>query len=148
MPTQRLETTHFALDLADDWREVEADDPDRFIFESEARDTSLTISIVPMAEPFEALGQVARRFVESRIDAHLSGAQELGWLFEMTEPQIVARDFGQMVAYHGRLLAGGRFDFAGLVLPTGVISLFVESDTASEETLAATLSEVASGMEI
>lgn len=148
MPTQKLETTHFVLDLAADWSPVETDDPDRYIFESETRDTSLTVSIVHMSEPFGALEQIARRFAESRIDAHFSGAQELGWLFEMTEPQIVARPFGQMVTYEGRLLAGGRFDFAGLVLPKGIVSIFVESDSASGQALSKTLSEVASGMEI
>lgn len=148
MPTLRLETSHFLLDLAADWQPVESDDPDRFIFESEARDTSLTLSIVRMEAPFERLEEIARNFVDFRIEAHLSGAQEHGWLFEMVEPQIVAREFGQVIAYYGHLLAGGRFNFTGLVLPTGVISIFVESDTASEEELSGTLSEVASGMEI
>lgn len=146
MPT--LNTTHFLLSLADDWQAVESDDPDRYIFESESRDSSLTISILRMEAPFDQLPEIAERFVQFRIDAHYAGAQEHGWLFEMVEPQIVAREFGQVIAYYGHLTAGGRFSFTGLVLPTGVISIFVESDTASEEALSDTLSEVAGGMEI
>lgn len=146
MPT--LETTHFLLTLADDWQPVESDDPDRFIFESDRRDTSLTLSTMRMEAAFEDLPGIADSFVQSRIDAHYTNAQEHGWLFEMAEPQVFDREFGQVVVYHGRLMAGGQFGFTGLVLPTGVISIFVESDTASEHALSETLSEIAGGMEI
>ncbi len=146
MPT--LETPEFALTLEDDWIRHGSDVADRHLFESVLRDTSLTILVESMLTPGEDLEPVARKLAEHRIDGHLTAAQTHGWLFEMTEPQIIAREFGQVVSYEGRLLAGGRFAFTGLVLTTGVVSLLVESDTASRQALSETLMEVASGMEI
>ena len=146
MPT--LDTTHFLLTLADDWHPVDSDDPDRFFFESVLRDASLTLSILRMETAAEDLPDIAERFAQSRVDTHYAAAQQHGWLFEMTQPEIVSTAFGQVIAYHGHLLAGGRFGFTGLVLPNGIVSIFLESDTASEEALEATLSEIAGGMEI
>lgn len=143
-----LETPEFVLTLEDDWIRLGSDVADRHLFESVLRDTSLTIVVEPMLTPGDDLQALARKLADHRIEGHLTAAQTHGWLFEMTEPQIIAREFGQVVSYEGRLLAGGRFAFTGLVLTTGVVNLLVESDTASQQALSEALSEVASGMEI
>jgi|GEM_PF-3664989 len=143
-----LATPEFALTLEDDWIRHGSDVADRHLFESVLRDTSLTILVEPMLTRGEDLEPVARKLADHRIEGHLTAAQTHGWLFEMTEPQIIAREFGQVVSYEGRLLAGGRFAFTGLVLTTGVVSLLVESDTASRQALSESLMEVASGLEI
>ena len=144
----KLETPEFALTLGDDWAQVINDTTDRYVFESPLRDASLTISTDPMLTGADDLDVVARRLADHRIESHLTAAQSHGWLFDMVEPVIVAQDWGRMVAYHGRLHAGGAFSFVGLVLAKGVVSLFAESDTASESSLDAILGEVAAGMEI
>ncbi|MCE3289406.1 MAG: hypothetical protein K0R83_1418 [Caulobacter sp.] len=144
MPT--LETPEFSLTLDDDWVQVINDTTDRYVFESPLRDTSLTISTDPMLTGPDELDAVARKLADHRIEHHLTAAQTHGWLFDMVDPVIVTQDWGRMVAYHGRLHAGGAFSFVGLVLARGVVSLFAESETASEQSLDAILGEVAAGM--
>lgn len=146
MPT--LETPEFTLTLGDDWVQVINDTTDRYVFESPLRDASLTISTDPMPTGGDELDAVARKLADHRIESHLAAARTHGWLFDMVDPVIVGQDWGRMVAYHGRLHAGGAFSFVGLVLAKGVVSLFAESETASADTLDAILGEVAAGMEI
>lgn len=146
MPT--LETPEFALTLDDGWILVASDTTDRYVFESPLREVSLTITTEPMQTGEDELDAVARKLADHRIETHMTAARAHGWLFEMVDPVIVAQDWGRMVAYHGRLRAGGRFSYAGLVLPRGVVSLFLESETATDEALDTLLGEIASGMEL
>lgn len=146
MPT--LETPEFTLTLDDGWVQVINDVTDRYVFESPLREASLTVSTEPMLTGEDELDAVARKLADHRVASHLSAAQTHGWLFEMIDPVILTQDWGRMVAYHGRLQAGGAFSFVGLVLNKGVVSLFAESDTASEESLDLLLSDVAGGMEL
>lgn len=141
-----LETPEFTLTLDDDWVRVESDTTDRYLFESPLRDVSLRISTEPMLNGLGELDDIARKLVDHRIDTHLTAARTHGWLFDMVDPVIIAQEWGRMVAYHGELQAGGAFSFVGLVLATGVISLFAESDTAAPQSLDAILAEVAAGM--
>lgn len=146
MPT--LETPEFALTLGDDWAQVINDTTDRYVFDSPLRDVSLTISTEPMLTGPDELDAVARKLADHRIETHLTAARTHGWLFDMVDPVIVTQDWGRMVAYHGRLHAGGAFSFVGLVLAKGVVSLLAESDTLSGDSLNVVLSEVAGGMEL
>ena len=144
MPT--LETPEFALTLDDGWVPVINDVTDRHIFDSPLRHASLTVTTEPMLMGEGELDAVAGKLVDHRIETHLTAARTHGWLFEMVDPVIVPQDWGRMVAYHGRLQAGGAFSYVGLVLAKGVVSLFVESETATPEALDALLSEIADGM--
>ncbi|WGM40532.1 hypothetical protein [Caulobacter sp. NIBR1757] len=146
MPT--LETPEFTLALDDGWVQVIHDVTDRYVFDSPLRNASLTVTTEPMLTGEDELDAVAAKLVDHRIETHLTAARTHGWLFEMVDPVIVAQDWGRMVAYHGRLQAGGAFSYAGLVLPRGVVSLFVESETAPAEALSEMLNEVASGMDL
>lgn len=143
-----LETPEFRLTLDDDWVKVISDVTDRYVFESPLRDASLTINTEPMLNGEGELDDIARKLADHRIETHMNAARSHGWLFEIVEPVIVTQDWGRMVAYHGRLRMGGTFSYVGLVLTTGVVSLFAESDKASVESLDAILSEVAAGMEL
>lgn len=146
MPT--LETPEFTLTLGDDWAQVINDTTDRYVFDSPLRDVSLTISTEPMLTGPDELDAVARKLADHRIEIHLTAARTHGWLFDMVDPVIVTQDWGRMVAYHGRLHAGGAFSFVGLVLARGVVSLLAESETLSGDSLNVVLSEVAGGMEL
>jgi len=141
-----LETAQFSLTLEEDWMEVAGDTPDRYVFECALHDASLTITVEPMLLEAAELDEVARKLADRRLETHLSAAQNHGWLFDMVDPVIIPQDWGRMVAYHGRLHAGGAFSYVGLTLPTGVVGLFVESDTATADALDALLGEVAGGM--
>ncbi len=144
MPT--LETPEFTLALEDDWVRIEGDLADRYLFEAPLRDASLRISTEPMLNSPDELDAIARKLADHRIETHLTAARTHGWLFDMVDPVIVEQPWGRMVAYHGQLHAGGAFSFVGLVLATGVVSLFAESDRASPESLDAILAEVAAGI--
>ncbi len=99
-----------------------------------------------MRTGIDELDAVAGKLVDHRIETHLTAARTHGWLFEMVEPVIAVQPWGRMVAYHGSLRAGGTFSYVGLVLATAVVSLFVESETATAQSLDALLAEVAAGM--
>ena len=82
-----------------------------------------------------------------RLKAEAKAASEYKFGTTLTEPVVQSRPWGYLVAYYGSDTNGRHFAYAGVIIKSAVISVYVDSPTASENALAATMSRLMTDLE-
>jgi len=85
--------------------------------------------------------------VEFRLAGEEDVAKNFNVKMTIAEPMVLQRPWGHAIAYYGSDSSGRHFSYAGAVIPKAVISIYVESPTASEHDLKVILDELLSSLE-
>ena len=145
--TQQIRDPHYSITLHGDWAARPGADNGQQTFYSRRLDTTAVISSLGMSASRGELGKIAHMLVELRLKAEAKAASEYKFGTTLTEPVVQSRPWGYLVAYYGSDTNGRHFAYAGVIIKSAVISVYVDSPTASENALAATMSRLMTDLE-
>jgi hypothetical protein len=130
---------HYSLVLNGDWSERPSTAEEQKTFHSPSLDILMVISSMAVDIPLERSGEAARILLEARAKAEGEAAVVYGHRVTITHAQMRPQLWGHMIAYSGSDDGGRHFHYLGLVTVPAIINLYVDSSTASEEVLTATM---------
>lgn len=130
-----IEDPHFTLDLGEDWEHLSTDDPKQYNFRDAVRDVAVTLSAIPLDLTAETLDEFTSMFVELRLKAEGEAATAFHHRPTIFEPVVVPQPWGRAIAFYGYDDGGRRFGFSGSITPHFLISLYVSTDTLSQQKL-------------
>ncbi len=136
----------YSLVLSEDWREIPSSDPEQKTFESRSRDVQLVISSMDVSVERPDPEVAAQRLVEFRLDGERQAAERFDLKMTIAEPIIVPQPWGQAVAYYGHDDTGRTFSYSGAVTPEQILSMYIESNTLSNDELSVVFQEIFNGL--
>jgi len=133
---------HFHLQLGGDWRQVPSPDAQQFLLESQARKSSIVISVLQLRVPQEKLVDAAVALAEGRRQGELNASPASK--ITLGEMLIDLKENGQAghVAYAGYDDEGRFFRFMGWVTRIKAFSLWVSTTTHDNDESKAVFGEV------
>ena len=128
----RFDHQEFVLQLTSDWQQRATNDSEQFVFESPAKQTTLTVSVVAAGVPKPRLLEVARHFLGMR-----EQAERIDRTRKITfgDKHVELKPFGDVaeIAYAGYDDRGRIFRFFGFVTEAKVLSFYCETVTTDNE---------------
>jgi hypothetical protein len=142
-----IKNDDFRLALGGDWKQVANQDPKQFNFESKALKSSIVLSITDgMNIPDQRLVEVARKFMEFRIDAERQARH--GKEVQFGDSWVKLQPSGDVVeiGYAGFDPSGTIFRFLGYVTQRKVVSFWLATESTDAKASGAILDEAFKGL--
>jgi hypothetical protein len=145
-----LKTALFTLDAGDGWKEDAPPEPDVHILHSDKNKVSATISaqaVVQDGMDVMEVKAIAERLLEIRTAAETQVLREAGIDVSLNRA-LKQLSFGYQIEYFGHDSDHRQFRYFGVVTPTKVVNIYLESYDQSEESLGNIFRELLKGLQV
>jgi hypothetical protein len=143
----KIETPLYRLTLGGDWQERASPGGAQRVFTSSRHAATLSVMSQELTDATSKdTVTAARMLLTMRLDAENKVAEANNNPIKIAEPMLVAQPWGASAAYFGSDANGRQFHYSAAVFPRQILTLFVESNRATQLQLKAVMAEVLSGV--
>lgn len=137
-----LKDPNFTLELPSRWEQIPNEDPEQYNFRDAGRDVAATLSAMDFEIDPADIDLVAENLANIRVESEADAARRFNRPATINEPVVIPQPSGRYVAYYGSDHTSRQFNFAGFVTPRTIISLYISSDTLSQDELLEVMHEI------